>query len=82
MIDDIIDISKIQSGSLEIKKENVEISSAIEQVIKELELEAKKKNIIIHHDVLCELYVKGDDIRIKQILSNFIKNSIKYSRES
>ncbi len=84
-ISDIIDISKINSGQLSIYKKNfnlnemmVEVESLFHEKIKELgldniqlHLELERKN---EHSIIF-----NDDLRIKQVLGNFLNNAIKFT---
>jgi PAS domain S-box-containing protein len=87
IIDDIIDVSKIESNQLKIEIRPCDISELINDSIvsfKESPLLIQKKKINLIKNIPCEsnkLVIETDPIRIKQVLDNFISNAIKYSEK-
>ena len=83
IINDILDISKIESGKLEIMPSRYHISSLLIDVISIINVRTDKKAIAflvnIDPDIPCELI--GDDVRIKQILINLLNNAVKFTHE-
>ena len=83
IINDILDISKIESGKLEIVPLRYYISSLLMDVISIIKTRADKNELtfVVHIDaqIPCELI--GDELRIKQILLNLLTNAVKFTRE-
>ncbi len=83
IINDILDISKIESGKLEIIEAEYSISSLISDIISISKMRLEDKPLLfttfIQSDIPNILY--GDEIRIKQILINLLSNAIKFTRE-
>ena len=83
IINDVLDISKIESGKLEIVPTQYHISSLLIDVISIIKTRADKKVIsfvsYIDADIPGELY--GDELRIKQILINLLNNAVKFTHE-
>jgi len=85
-INEILDISKIQTGNIEI--ENVYFSPCKEfEIVKKLfDAKAKEKNINFSFNLssgyLKETALKGDIVKIKQVLSNLISNAIKFTPQN
>lgn len=83
VINDILDISKIESGGLELELNPFELRKCIEDVYDLMSFKANEKNIdliyIIEHDI--PNFVIGDITRIKQILINIISNAIKFTHK-
>lgn len=81
LINDILDLSKIESGSVELKKEPMDIGAQIEQIITIVRPQMTKKNL--HLSVQGEDasygYLMGDPVRFRQILMNIFSNAIKYT---
>ncbi len=77
LINDLLDISKIQHGKLEFKMENIDINELIKDTFEALYSTTKKFNIIIQGQVDRNVY--GDRYRIFQVLTNLLTNAIKYS---
>ncbi|MBR4759746.1 MAG: DegV family EDD domain-containing protein [Lachnospiraceae bacterium] len=83
LINDILDMSKIESGQMEISPAPYKTGEMLSDIAGMFWFQAKKKGldfrINIAPDFPSELY--GDDVRIKQILVNVIGNGIKYTPE-
>jgi len=80
LINDVLDISKIEAGELNITKKPVDVEKAIESVIATLKKSAEDKGLQIIADISPETgYVTGDQRRIEQILINIINNAIKFT---
>lgn len=81
IINDILDISKIEAGKLEINKVEYELSTVVRDVINMTKKKAEDKGLVYSFDIDKELPSKyyGDEIRIRQILLNVINNAVKYT---
>lgn len=83
LINDILDITKIESGKMGIVKGEYAFMSLMHDVLNNVTLRAKEKNLEVRlniaNDIPCNML--GDDIRIKQILTNIITNALKYTHE-
>ncbi|MBC7073976.1 hypothetical protein H5T58_01145, partial [Candidatus Parcubacteria bacterium] len=76
-----LDVSKIELGTLELKKEPSQIENLISEVISEIEIEAKSKNLYLEFEKpkvpLPKILI--DREKIKEVLSNLIDNAVKYT---
>jgi signal transduction histidine kinase/DNA-binding response OmpR family regulator len=82
MINDILDLSKIESGKLELRYEEFELGRAIEAVLTTLKGLANKKNLTVEtllHNPAERLV--ADQIKFKQIMYNLLSNAIKFTPE-
>ena len=81
MINDMLDVSKIEEGEFGYQFDNVEIISFIEDIIKGMEPIAKQFNIKIYLEKSVEssVAVSLDRQKISMVLSNLIDNAIKYN---
>ncbi|MCM8820047.1 MAG: cell wall metabolism sensor histidine kinase WalK, partial [Candidatus Omnitrophica bacterium] len=80
LIDDLLDLSKIESGRLEMVFLPIDILEVIEKVVKILEPQAKKKSILINLNIPPDLpKVLADQNRISQVILNLLDNAIKYT---
>ena len=83
LINDILDLSKIDSGKMEIVPVEYDFSSLIHDLVNMTSQRAKAKNIQLEVEVdpeiPCQLY--GDDVRIRQVLTNLLTNAVKYTPE-
>lgn len=81
LISDIIDVSKIEAGKIDIFREVFDITKSINEVKNSLQLFADKKKIDLIANLPKELYVYADIKRTKQILYNLINNAIKFTNK-
>lgn len=81
LVDDILDYSKIESGKLSIESIDFHISSIVQDTYNLFLPTAKKKGIelIFVTDPQMPKLLKGDPTRIRQVITNFISNSIKFT---
>ncbi|MCK5466008.1 HAMP domain-containing histidine kinase [Candidatus Parcubacteria bacterium] len=80
LVNDLLDVSKIESGKMEINFQDIDLKEIIEIVVKELKSFAKANNVELIVDINRETgKVKTDPIRIKMVVQNFIDNAIKYT---
>src|SRR5690606_38462290 len=80
IIDDILDLSKLEAGMLEIDNRTFEVRELLNSVMNLMSLKAKDKNIALNfsHNKLPE-FLNSDSVRIRQLLVNLISNSIKFT---
>ena len=83
IINDILDLSKIESGNFEIIEDDYELASVLNDVFNMTRLRAQKKDLLFNYNVSEEIpsVLCGDEIRIRQIMLNIINNAIKYTKE-
>ena len=82
-INDILDMSKFQSGDMKLLEEEYETGSMLSDIVGMMWLRSKEKNLEFHINVSPDVpaRLKGDEVRIKQILTNILNNAIKYTKE-
>jgi PAS domain S-box-containing protein len=81
LISDILDLSKIEAGRMELTREDVAVASAFTEVISALYPLAEKKSQALLQQVEPNLHVHADAMRFKQVLTNLIGNAIKFTPE-
>lgn len=83
LINDILDFSKVESGKMEIVNDEYRTSSMLADVINMTYMKAQDKglsfDIFIGKDIPRVLY--GDEMRVKQILTNVLNNAVKYTEK-
>ncbi len=83
LINDLLDISKIESGRFTIEKSTCDIGRIISRLTKELSSFAAQKKInIINESEGKKLFCEVDEYRISQVITNLITNSVKFSPEN
>jgi PAS domain S-box-containing protein len=81
LISDILDLSKIEAGRMELAREDVTVSSAFSEVISALYPLAEKKSQALLPQVEPHIHVHADAMRFKQVLMNLVANAIKFTPE-
>ncbi len=81
LIDDILDVSKIEAGGVEVSSEKVDLEQVIREVHSLLYVKAEQKGIYLRFSAqgLVPKFFKSDPVRLKQILFNVIGNAIKFT---
>lgn len=83
IIDDILDVTKIQSGMLEIVEEEYEITSLVHDVISVVQVMLGEKQVVLSVNMNPNIpsRLRGDDFRIKQVMMNLLSNAAKYTEK-
>ncbi|MGE3973922.1 MAG: MHYT domain-containing protein [Bdellovibrionales bacterium] len=81
IINDILDLSKVEAGKLQVEKTNVQLFDLLNEISALLNLEASGKGIrlTISSEGLVPQVVKSDSTRLRQILFNIVGNAIKFT---
>ncbi|MFD2205841.1 PAS domain S-box protein [Kiloniella antarctica] len=84
LIDDVLDLSKIEAGVIAVSLEDINLNEIIRESIDLTKFLATENNIEVtfHPDTNDNLYVYADHVRVRQSLINLISNAIKYNREN
>ena len=83
LINDILDISKIKSGKMEIVNAAYETGTLFSEIVNMIWVKAREKGLEfkLHVDPSIPSMLCGDEVRIKQILINLLNNAVKYTSE-
>ena len=83
LINDILDISKIESGKMQISLAPCDLRDIFRRIEDITVLQARNKSLVItyQHDSVRHCRVNADELRIEQVLVNIISNAIKYTPE-
>lgn len=80
VINDVLDLSKIEAGRINVELNEFDIKNLVEEVIDLFRVQCKNKNIGINLSVINQLgKVRSDANRVRQILSNMISNAVKFT---
>lgn len=80
LINDILDISRIEAGKMEIKKAPLSVAEAVHRSVREMEGFANQRSIQVETDLSADLpRVLADSDRLQQVLVNLLSNAIKFS---
>ena len=83
IINGILDLSKVESGKMTIDSIPMNISSLCNEVVSLFAVKARQRGLTLdyHYTEALSPYIKGDPVRIKQIMVNLVNNAIKFTRE-
>jgi signal transduction histidine kinase len=79
LINDVIDISKIEAGKVEIVIEEFDLSILAQEIKDSFTVAVDKKGLKLSLEIPPTLVIKNDERRTKQILVNFISNAVKFT---
>jgi len=83
LVNNLLDISRIEAGRMELEPEEAQIEDIIESVVRELKITADQKKLYLKYDKPVQLLSKLllDKDKIRQVFLNLINNSIKYTNQ-
>jgi len=79
LLNDLLDLSQIESGKLDITKTRVSLKSLVEEKVRLHRFHAEKKRITIHTDLKKIPLIEIDEQRIGQAIDNLLTNALKFS---
>jgi PAS domain S-box-containing protein len=79
LINDILDLSKVEAGQLELRCENFWVQDAVSEVLSNIRPLAMAKTIEVRQNIGSDDMVFADRIRFKQILYNLLSNAVKFT---
>ncbi|MGP4716399.1 ATP-binding protein [Psychrobacter sp. T6-6] len=83
IINGILDLSKVESGKMTIDSIPLNLSTLCNEVVSLFSIKARQRGLTLdyHYTESLSPYVKGDPVRLKQIIANLVNNAIKFTRE-
>src|SRR5436853_6094357 len=83
IINDILDLSRIESGMMHIEQRPFNIRELLDSVITMMNVKAKNRNLYLKMEIdhLIPEILKGDAVRLTQILINLLSNALKFTHE-
>jgi len=79
LINDVLDLSKVEAGKMEIKRERVAVVSLLSDTATLIRGMADGKGIAVNVEVPGQIIVLGDAARLKQVLFNLLSNAVKFT---
>jgi two-component system phosphate regulon sensor histidine kinase PhoR len=81
LIGDILELSAIEAGNVQVTSEEVALSPLVAEVIAALAAKAEARAVSLANEVTADVTVFADERRLEQMLTNLIDNAIKFNRE-
>jgi len=81
LVDELLDVSRIESGRLELRVADVDLPELLAEVMRRHQLMATKHELRLHYDPEQKLGVRGDRDHLEQVMNNLIGNAMKHSPE-
>ena len=83
LVNDILDFSKIEAGKMEIIPVDYDISSVLNDLVNMIRIKADNKGLalVLNFDKEIPKLLHGDEIRIKQVITNVLTNAVKYTEK-
>ncbi len=78
MVDNLLDVSRLDAGQLGLQIQRVNLVPLVAQVLDQQRPAAPNHELVLHPDAQ-ELWVQCDSLRIRQVLTNLVSNAVKYS---
>jgi len=79
LINDILDLSKVEAGRLELNRENVPVATVLTEVLTSIRPAAQAKGIHVQSSIGPDVAAFADRVRFKQILYNLLSNAVKFT---
>ena len=81
LVNDILDITRIESKSLKLNKERLNLNEIIVPVLEEYSSQVDSGKLTIQYNAYDNIFVNADKARITQVISNLINNAIKFTKQ-
>lgn len=83
LINDVLDMSKIESGNLTLSSEQVSLKEVVEGIVNIMQpqVKAKQQSLEVRIDTIATEHVWCDGVRLNQVLLNLLSNAVKYTPE-
>jgi signal transduction histidine kinase/CheY-like chemotaxis protein len=80
LVDDLLDVSRVTSGKVLLRKEPVELGTLVQRCVESLQTMADAHGVALNRRSVAEAVpVDGDVVRLEQVVSNLITNAVKYT---
>jgi signal transduction histidine kinase/CheY-like chemotaxis protein/HPt (histidine-containing phosphotransfer) domain-containing protein len=81
IVNDVLDMSKVEAGELKLQASDVDLKQMVETVLSPMRVLAESKGLRLSAELegLSERAVRGDDMRLRQVLFNLVGNAIKFT---
>jgi signal transduction histidine kinase/CheY-like chemotaxis protein/HPt (histidine-containing phosphotransfer) domain-containing protein len=83
LIDDVLDVSKIEAGKLELEEVDFDLHALVEESLRGYRVSARARGLSfdVRVDPALPRWLRGDPLRLRQMLSNLVSNALKFTSE-
>jgi signal transduction histidine kinase len=82
LINDILNLSKLEAGQLALQEEDVDLATTVEACINVVETKARRSKILLSVSLNPEIgLIRADELKLRQILINLLSNAVKFTPE-
>jgi signal transduction histidine kinase len=82
LVDDLLDLSRITTGKIILKRSVLDLTAVVEECVKSVQADAGRRDIDLTFEPAAEpLVIYADELRVEQIISNLLTNALKYTRQ-
>ncbi len=83
LLNDVLDFSKIEAGKVELEERSFDIRELVFRVIYGLNVKAEEKNLAVRMEIDEQVpaWLRGDPVKIGQVLTNLVSNAIKFTEQ-
>ena len=83
IINDILDLSKIESGKISFEESPIDFYSIVESMISSIKVKADTKKVILRSEISKDIPARfvGDEVRLRQVLLNLLGNAVKFTHK-
>jgi two-component system phosphate regulon sensor histidine kinase PhoR len=81
LIDDILELSAIEAGNIQVKTEEIQLQHIVNDVITSLQAGASNHRVVLENQVNGDVKVFADPRKLEQMLTNLVDNAIKFNRD-
>ncbi len=81
LIDDVLDLSRLESGTLELRPSAVDLPALVDEVVALMEVMARDKPVTLHAQLDAKLpqHIVADPVRLRQLMVNLLHNAVKFT---
>jgi len=82
LVDEMLDLSKIEADKIEVNAETIELTSSIKEIITQLKLMANEKKLYLTLEIAEDVPpVYADSYRLRQVITNLVSNALKFTEQ-
>ncbi len=81
LVEELMDITRVDSGKVKLSMQNIPVQRVVSESLLMIKSLAEKHKVLINAPSTCDIQLRADELRLKQVLVNLLSNAVKYNRE-